>query len=162
MKRQYRKGLNIPMILACILFCLTLFSFHFMGGLYAKYTAHTSASDKARVAKFEITDDNKSFTKDFVISFAPGTIETEIQVVNKSETAVAYTITIENLTQNIPLQFQIADSTEMFEPAPQTYDLSIGQTDKYTVKLIWSHEDALQHMGKVDQVRIVLNAVQID
>lgn len=162
MKRQYRKGLNIPMILACILFCLTLFSFHFMGGLYAKYTAHTSASDEARVAKFEITEDNKSFTEELMISFAPGTIETEIQVANKSETAVAYTIAVENLTQNIPLQFQIADSTEVFEQAPQTYELAMGETDKYTIKLIWSYEDALQHIGKVDQVRIVLNAVQID
>ena len=44
--------LNIPMCVACVLFCLTLFSFHLCGGLYARYTARGSASDSARVIKF--------------------------------------------------------------------------------------------------------------
>ena len=44
--------INIPMCLASILFCLTLISVHFMGGLYAKYTATGSGSDSARVIKF--------------------------------------------------------------------------------------------------------------
>lgn len=43
---------NIPMTLACVLFCLTLISIHFTGGLYARYTTSDTASDSARVATF--------------------------------------------------------------------------------------------------------------
>ena len=43
---------NIPMTLAGILFCLTLISIHFTGGLYARYTTSAAASDSARVVTF--------------------------------------------------------------------------------------------------------------
>lgn len=52
MYRQSKLKLNIPMCIACVLLCLTLFSFHFCGGLYAKYTASGEGSDSARVIKF--------------------------------------------------------------------------------------------------------------
>lgn len=43
---------NVPMCVASVLFCLTLISFHLMGGLYAKYTAGSARSDSARVITF--------------------------------------------------------------------------------------------------------------
>lgn len=43
---------NVPMTLACVLFCLTLFSIHFTSDLYARYITSDSASDGARVVKF--------------------------------------------------------------------------------------------------------------
>ncbi|MBQ4054992.1 MAG: hypothetical protein IJD17_04700 [Clostridia bacterium] len=48
--KAYR--INIPMTLAIVLFCLTLISFHFTGGLYAKYVANDSGADSARVIRF--------------------------------------------------------------------------------------------------------------
>ncbi|MBQ3099827.1 MAG: hypothetical protein IJC50_02440 [Clostridia bacterium] len=50
---KYKKAqLNIPMCLAAVLLCLTMFSFHFTGGLYAKYIVRDSGDDSARVIKF--------------------------------------------------------------------------------------------------------------
>lgn len=43
---------NIPMCVAAILFCLTLFSAHLTSGLYAKYITTESGSDAARVITF--------------------------------------------------------------------------------------------------------------
>ena len=43
---------NIPMCIASFLFCLTLISFHFTSGLYARYISAASGSDSARVAGF--------------------------------------------------------------------------------------------------------------
>ena len=45
-------GINIPMALACVLFCLVLISTHFTSGLYARYIVTDSASDSARVVAF--------------------------------------------------------------------------------------------------------------
>lgn len=45
-------GINIPMCIASILLCFTLFSIHLTCGLYARYTTTASSSDSARVIKF--------------------------------------------------------------------------------------------------------------
>ena len=58
---------NVPMCLAGVLFCLTLFSFHLTGGLYAKYTTTGAGGDSARVITFgELTLTEKGIftTKD--------------------------------------------------------------------------------------------------
>ncbi len=52
MPKPQQTKINIPICLACILLCLTLFSLHFTSGLYAKYTAKGSGGDGARVIKF--------------------------------------------------------------------------------------------------------------
>lgn len=43
---------NIPIRIACILFCLTLISVYLTGGIYAKYTAASGIGDTARVISF--------------------------------------------------------------------------------------------------------------
>lgn len=43
---------NIPMCLACVLLCLTLFSVHFSSGVVARYTTTTDSGDSARVIEF--------------------------------------------------------------------------------------------------------------
>ena len=51
-----RRKMNLPMVLAVVLFYLTVFSTYLTAGLYAKYTVAGSSSDSARVIKFgEIT-----------------------------------------------------------------------------------------------------------
>lgn len=52
MASRRRSKLNIPMFIASLLLCLTLFSFHLTSGLYAKYTTVSSGSDSGRVAAF--------------------------------------------------------------------------------------------------------------
>ena len=51
-KRVAKSLVNIPMCMACVLFCLTLFSFHLSGGVIARYSATASGYDSARVIRF--------------------------------------------------------------------------------------------------------------
>lgn len=51
-KHMKKSRMNIPMCLAFVLFCLTLFSMHFTNGLYARYVVSDSGRDEARVVKF--------------------------------------------------------------------------------------------------------------
>ena len=158
-KHKKSAKVNMPMCLASILFCFTLISINITSGLYARYVATSSGGDQARVAKFYITEDNTHFSEDMLISLAPGTIETTITVVNQSETAVNYTITVKNKTNNIPLQFRIGNQltdTRTYGLAPHSGE------DTYTLQIVWDEEGALEHMGKVDIVTITLDAVQID
>ena len=46
--------LNIPMCAAVVLLYLTLLSIHLTSGLFARYTTTVTASDSARVAKFDV------------------------------------------------------------------------------------------------------------
>ena len=50
--RRPKAKINIPMCAACVLLCLTLFSFYLCGGFYARYTANDTGSDSARVITF--------------------------------------------------------------------------------------------------------------
>lgn len=52
MAKVNKSKLNIPMALACVLLCLTLFSVYLVGGIYARYIVTGSASDNARVISF--------------------------------------------------------------------------------------------------------------
>lgn len=54
MAMNMRKGSkrNIPVSLACVLFCLTLISVYLTSGLYAKYTTSHNNDDTAQVAAF--------------------------------------------------------------------------------------------------------------
>lgn len=80
-----KNKVNIPLLLAGILFCLTLISISLTSNLIAKYSTTASGSDGARVAKFNVsaTEDNSQ----------PGTIEL---VPGDSAFTGTYTFTIEN------------------------------------------------------------------
>ena len=52
MAARKRAKINIPMAAACVLLCLTLFSVHFTGDIYAKYVSRAAGEDGARVATF--------------------------------------------------------------------------------------------------------------
>lgn len=148
------------MTAACVLLCLTLLSFHFTGGLYARYTTSASGDDGARVAKFNVTD---TFTETLSLSSTPGITQVrKIVVTNNSEVAVSYVVTVENTTKNIPYKFSVNDS------APQLYQCSVpctiapGGDDTVTITAQWDKEGALAYMGMVDLVSISVTAQQID
>lgn len=85
--------LNIPMCAAVVLLFLTLLSIHLTSGLFARYTTTVTASDSARVAKFDVdvTADIKDITVDCEQSDSGTFILT---VNNKSEVAVNYVLKI--------------------------------------------------------------------
>ena len=60
-----RSKVNIPICAAAVLLCLTMFSAHLTGGIYARYSTTASGSDSARVIKFgqlTLTDETKTPT----------------------------------------------------------------------------------------------------
>lgn len=154
--------LNIPMCVACVLLCLTLVSIHFTSGLYARYTSADAGVDSGRIAKFDIKHSHYSFSEDLVLALAPGTHVTEIEVYNKSEVTVDYTIMIENVTCNIPLQFQVDEGAVTSGLFTGSYTIPMDSVYKYDLKIIWPVEDALAYMGMVDLLRITVNTVQKD
>ena len=87
--------MNIPMVVACILFCLTMFSIYLTSNIFAKYTTRASGNDFSRVAGFsniEITEtgdfDSHSamlipgidLAKKAVVTFGPTEVATYIFV----------------------------------------------------------------------------------
>ncbi|MBQ3501997.1 MAG: hypothetical protein IJA70_11275 [Oscillospiraceae bacterium] len=52
MARRERAKFNIPMVVACVLLCLTMFSTHFASDIFARYTTRADGKDLARVAGF--------------------------------------------------------------------------------------------------------------
>ena len=84
------KKLNIPACAALILLTLTLITTHMTCGLYAKYTTSATASDSARVAKFDV----QCSVSDDPVSSGEGAYLVQVQ--NLSEVAVTYSIIVEH------------------------------------------------------------------
>lgn len=86
-----KQKLNIPMCAALVLLMLTMISIHLTSGLYARYTSTATATDSARVAKFDVEGkveqkkdgEGKPIEGQFVLT-----------VTNKSEVAVEYSAVI--------------------------------------------------------------------
>ena len=76
--------LNIPMFAALILLLLTMVTTHMTSGLYARYTASATASDSARVAKFDVTGDVTGAGNVYYLT-----------VNNNSEVAVEYSVVVQ-------------------------------------------------------------------
>ena len=161
-KHKKAANINVPMCLAGVLFCLTLFSFYMCGGLYAKYTSVGSEEDSARVARFDVSEDGVYFSEDLMIETVPGDVKRTITVVNNSEVAVACTVTIENATQNIPYIFSINGSTPVKDKCSVVCYLEPNSTRNIAIVATWSEEDALKYMGMVDLIKLALKAEQID
>ena len=107
--------------LSLVLLTMTMFSTHFMSGLYARYTTVDGGGDEARVATFNVSEN-------IVFNGTPVTlgiyelettfdkIDTEgefvnpkytFSVTNSSEVAVRYFVTVKNFTNNLLLDFSI-------------------------------------------------------
>ena len=157
--------MNIPMVAAVVLFCLTLISIAMMSGFYAKYLTTGGNEDEARVAKFEVTSSATRFSDELYIGSLPGDVaKREIEVENNSEVAVNYIIRIENVTDNIPLKFVVVgeDETPTAEVYTFTGAIAPNQNAEYTMKITWDNENAHHYIGMVDLVKVTLTAEQID
>lgn len=104
-----RAKFNIPMVIACVLLCLTLLSVHFTSDIFARYTTRADGKDLARVAGFSeiIIEETGDFetgiaymipgvdlTKKATVSFGPTELATYVFV--KVETASNWAIKIDN------------------------------------------------------------------
>lgn len=92
---------NIPMCLASILLCLTLFSFRLMGGLDAKYSTSASGSDSARVITFgdvTITESGDFTASDTSAPILPGVNMTKNVTVSFEGSEAATFVFVEIVT----------------------------------------------------------------
>lgn len=160
MKKQ--RHYNIPMCLAGVLFCLTLISIHLTGGLYAKYTTRSESEDLARVAKFEVTENQTRFQQELVVDMTPGTYTSSITVDNQSEVAINYVVTVKNTTGNLPLKFQIGGAAVTSGEHISVNSIPVGEKKDISMNIIWDQEGALAYIGMVDMISITVEAVQID
>ncbi len=96
MKKSNIKTPVIFYIALCVL-CVTLISFSFTGGLYAKYSTTSSASDSARVAKYNVTVSDLTANELTVDSYDPQGLlgQTRFTVTWDCEVAVRYGVSIE-------------------------------------------------------------------
>lgn len=164
---------NVAMYLACILLCLVLITTYMTSGLYARYTAEGIASDNARVAKFDVTDEvtEMSVPVDIVPDdYSDGTKQGQqvltVDVTNSSEVAAEYSLSVVNQTNNIDgLTFKLYDASGVEQPLEgleATLPPEGGVVHKYKLFVQWSHKDALDYMGMVDLVEFKFKAEQID
>lgn len=83
-KRRQREKTNIPMLMAGVLLCLTLFSTYLTSNLYARYTTSSEQSDSARVITFgQVTlTESGDFGDDGTMMIIPGVDLEKKAVVN--------------------------------------------------------------------------------
>lgn len=172
MQRTKTRGgaVIVPLCLvaAVVLLCLTAFSLHTSGGgIYARYSSEAEGEDSARVARFEVTETGTVLTSDIVEALIPGeTVVRTVSVENKSEVAVKYSVTLVNLTGNLPLALSL-EKASGGKTDGAAYDvLGIGESADYNVVLYWPddrpEDRSAEYSGKIDQVRVVLTAEQVD
>lgn len=179
-KRHANVKVNIFMCLAAVLLCLTLFSMHLVGGLWAKYTASVSSSDGARVAAFHIKQTGTIFEQ-ITADVTPGKTQTVgLTIENRSEVAMEYTLKVTNVTNNItPLKFTLKpadDSTNTPAVTTESHENGISissarqlpgeHTDKYSLNIVWepsqNEAEDLALIGMVDYITVSVTASQID
>ncbi len=170
-KCKNKTQMNIPIRVAAVLLCLTLFSTYLVSGLFARYATSTQGSDHARVARFSIQGSGE-LSQSIEASLCPGGSKTAALILeNKSEVAVEYTITVTNVTNNLPLSFRM--EKEGSSPALETNGTTFtaqqipgSHTDRYTLYIDWevkTEEDRdPAWMGKVDYIKVTVTAAQID
>lgn len=155
-----------------VLLCLVLSSFWLMCNIYAKYSAQASGSDDARVAKFEVAETDNQLAQQIKLEAYPGFEEVyKVNVTNKSEVAIQYTIDVKNQYGNLPLKIQMLDSGNN-EISTKSAEISAQDqtSQEYKLKISWPKEESdlsespqnPDYAGKVDVIEITLKTVQKD
>lgn len=152
--RQSNKKTPLVFRVGIVLLCMILFSFHMMGGLYARYSTLDQDSDGARVAAFAFTEDLSPQTQDLSISLSPGElVDQAITVKNEGEVTLRCVVSVKNLTGNLPISNQTLTSATIARGDTLTFDWDIE----------WPGDDnSVEYMGKTDVLRIVVTVEQVD
>ena len=175
MKTVDRKP-NIVLYVAGILLFLTLLSLHVTTGLYAKYVSSSSVNDSAHTASFYIKASGKLVSRTLKIdNIIPGEpIQKELNIENKSEVKIKYTLTVEKKTNNLPIEFNFTCNDLPLEVTPTHGKWIIEKiidpevtSENYILNIIWEENDNivdenLEYMGMVDYIIVTLEAEQID
>ena len=150
-------------IIIISLLVLTMITFSMIGNILAKYRVNDESTDIARVAKFDITESGVS---EIVVSsdkFYPGyTLIQPIEINNNSEVAIDYTLTVEILTDNLPLILNMNEITDRSITINKKLQPNSG-TETYNLTINWPEEEnSLDYSMMVDVIKLSVNAIQID
>ncbi len=107
---------NWPMRLAALMACLVLLTTSMLSGFYAKYVSRATADDASRVAVFRVNQqllNSGAAVQHINFELLPSERSKSwtIQVINESETAVRYTLTLQNETGNLPVTAWLDNQT---------------------------------------------------
>ena len=156
---KYCRRRKLPV--ATYLVYLLIATFLFTGVSFSKYATTASGSDEARVAAFDfefVLTGSGNQSEVVAVDTYPGFNGTyTIKVTDKSEVAMKYTVTAENLTGNTPIAVALEHNSTAYggEYLTESGDL--------TLKLEWDSKDnAAAYAGEVDAIRITVTAEQID
>ncbi|NCC00813.1 MAG: hypothetical protein EOM34_09055 [Clostridia bacterium] len=109
-----KNKVNIPLLLAGILFCLTLISSSLTSNLIAKYSTTASGSDSARVAKFDV--DTTTNSQSDKIELVPGDSDSsgtyKFTIKNNSEVVVKNTIIVKGVPNQVKVVFNGTEKTQ--------------------------------------------------
>ena len=135
----------------------------FAGVTFSSYVTTSSSLDQARVAKFDVTEQKMVDVEVEITPYKPAYFPFE--VVNDSEVAVKYTVTVEKLTNNVPLLFNLHGFGALQEVTETKYTLSQdsdpGDSAEYKLEMLLDGNE-LSYMGMVEHIRVTVDAVQID
>ena len=159
---DYVKNNKITVILITLL-VLVLISFSMTGNLLARYATTADGTETARVAKFNISETGIS---EIVVSsqnFYPGyTLVQPIEINNNSEVAIDYSLTVEILTDNLPLVLNMNGEEGRRIIINKKLQPNSGK-EEYTLNILWPEaENSLDYSMMVDAIKLSVNAVQID
>jgi len=156
---------------AALLLMLVMLSSSVVSGRYARYITTASYEDSARVAKFNIVVPETSATAELQAKLIPGESVEGLEIHNYSEVAVEFTLTVENVTDNLPLSFSVTSGESPVTPVgdstdPATFVGTVPPSSSitdYTLKILWpKSENNIDYCGRVDLIRITLDAQQVD
>lgn len=130
--------------------------------LAAKYRSSTGSDDSARIAKFEITETGVSTFDISTESFYPGyEVTKELQIHNKSEVAVDYTVTA-STSGVLPLEIEIDGDAGN----PLTFSRQLvpnGAMTVFDITVRWPEEyNDVEYSGKLDLLKLTVSVTQAD
>ena len=156
---KYSRRRKLPV--ATYLVYLLIATFLFTGVSFSKYATTASGSDEARVAAFDfefVLTGSGNQSEVVAVDTYPGMDKTyTVKVTDKSEVAMKYKVTAENLTDNTPIAVALEHNGTAYDNEYLT------EGGDLTLKLEWDSKDnAAVYAGEVDAIRITVTAEQID
>ena len=147
-------------ILPIYLVYLLIVTFLLSGVSFSQYATTTSGEESARVAAFDVSQTG-SFSALFQLQVMPGFRETyEIVLTNKSEVTVDYTLSAEQLADNIPLQIRFLDESGL--TVSDSFSAGSSESRTYTLEVVWdASKNNAAYSYEVDAIRVVLTATQV-
>lgn len=136
----------------------------------SRYVAEGEGSDAARVALLAGGEATADFTVDAAGSYPGGTWMVPVTVSNYegdkvSEVRMAYTVSLENATGNLPLEYSLYNDREGTDEAEEGWITEAGRKEDKTFWLgvQWPEEkNQMSYAYEIDILQLRVSAEQVD